>query len=213
MQKSLPPPPIRSEPGSRAWNGPDGWYARLQARVDETAQILWTQVDTAGSNLTDIETRLHSSLQSIGELDETDTDATLDKHTSNNIAKSNKDHRDNIDLNAHGNTISATITFGDGNNIVFNATTGTKIGTATTEKLAFYGVTPVVQPTALTATQTTVTHTAPGVADYAIQNLTTTTPYGFVSQDEGNTVLQVIANLQTRVDELETKLQSLGVIA
>lgn len=55
----------------------------------------------------------------------------------------------------------------------------------------------------LTDAETTITHTAPGTADYAIQNLTNSSPYGFVSQDEGNTVLQVIANLQTRVNEIE----------
>lgn len=33
------------------------------------------------------------------------------------------------------------------NNLVFGTTTGTKIGTATTQKLAFWNVTPIVQPT------------------------------------------------------------------
>ena len=69
------------------------------------------------------------------------------------------------------------------------------------------------QQTALTGTLTGITHTAPGTPDYAIANLTNSSPYGFVSQDEGNTVLSVIANLQTRVDELETKLQAHGLIA
>lgn len=35
----------------------------------------------------------------------------------------------------------------DGKNISFDTTTGTKIGTAANEKLAFYGETPIVQPT------------------------------------------------------------------
>lgn len=38
-------------------------------------------------------------------------------------------------------------TFADATNIVLNTTTGTKIGTATTQKLAFYNSTPIVQPT------------------------------------------------------------------
>lgn len=54
---------------------------------------------------------------------------------------------------------------------------------------------------------TTITHTAPGTPDYAIQNLTTSTPYGFVSADEGNTVLSVIKNLQQRVLDLEARLK------
>jgi len=57
------------------------------------------------------------------------------------------------------------------------------------------------------AALTTITHTAPGTPDYAIQNLTTSTPYGFASQDEGNTVLSVIKNLQQRVLDLEARLK------
>lgn len=55
------------------------------------------------------------------------------------------------------------------------------------------------------AALTTITHTAPGTPDYAIQNLTSTTPFGFVSQDEGNTVLSVVKNLQQRVADLEAR--------
>jgi hypothetical protein len=65
----------------------------------------------------------------------------------------------------------------------------------------------------LTTQLTTITHTEPGTADYAVQDLTTSTPYGFVSQDEGNTVLKVIANLQTRVQELETKLSAIDLLS
>ncbi len=41
---------------------------------------------------------------------------------------------------------SVTMTFSDAVNIVLNGTTGTKIGTATTQKLAFWNATPIVQP-------------------------------------------------------------------
>ena len=58
-----------------------------------------------------------------------------------------------------------------------------------------------------TTALTTITHTAPGTADYAIQGITSTTPFGFVSADEGNSVLSVIKNLQLRVAELETGVQ------
>jgi hypothetical protein len=69
------------------------------------------------------------------------------------------------------------------------------------------------QQTALTAQLTTLTHTAPSTPDYAIQALTNSTPYGFVTADEGHSVLAVIANLQARVSELETKLKAHGLIA
>ena len=63
---------------------------------------------------------------------------------------------------------------------------------------------------ALTGPLTHITHTAPGTPDYALQDLTNSSGYGFVTKDEGNTVLKVILNLQTRVDELEDRLQALG---
>lgn len=64
---------------------------------------------------------------------------------------------------------------------------------------------------ALTAQLTTITHTTP-TPDYAIQNLTQTSPYGFADINEGNTVLSVIANLQVRVAEIEARLEALGLI-
>lgn len=78
--------------------------------------------------------------------------------------------------------------------------------------IGFFGVAPTTRQTELTDELTTVTFTAPGTPDYAVQNLTNTGGYGFVTQDEGNTVLSVIANLQTRVNELETKLTAYGLL-
>ena len=70
----------------------------------------------------------------------------------------------------------------------------------------------VPEVSALTTQLTTITSTAPGTPDFAIQDLVDTTPFGFVTKDEGNTVLAVIANLQARVDELETALQTYGML-
>jgi hypothetical protein len=89
----------------------------------------------------------------------------------------------------------------------------TRINIAANGDLGFFGATPVAQQTELTDELTTITHTAPGTADFAIQNLVAATGYGFVTEDEGNTVLSVIANLQARVNELETKLVALGFLA
>lgn len=66
---------------------------------------------------------------------------------------------------------------------------------------------------AMTPQLTTLTFSNPVTPDYAVANLTNTGGFGFASSDEGQTVLSVIANLQTRVSELESKLQSLGLIA
>jgi len=82
--------------------------------------------------------------------------------------------------------------------------------------VGFYGTDPKEQGAALTAALTSLTHTSPGTPDYAIQDLISTTPFGFASKDEGNTVLSVILNLQTRVNELEARLDAttgIGVIA
>jgi hypothetical protein len=69
------------------------------------------------------------------------------------------------------------------------------------------------QGAAMTGALTALTHTAPGTPDYAIQDLVNTSAYGFVTKDEGNTVLSVIKNLQTRVGELEAIVEAYGLAA
>lgn len=71
----------------------------------------------------------------------------------------------------------------------------------------------ITKQTAMSAPLTTITHTAPSSADYALQDLTDTGGFGFASKDEGNSLLAVVANLQTRVNELETKLAAVNIIA
>jgi hypothetical protein len=55
---------------------------------------------------------------------------------------------------------SNALTLGAGRHIVFDTGTGTKIGTATTEKFAFWNKTPIVQPTTAIAAATFVTNTS-----------------------------------------------------
>jgi len=191
-QTRLPPPPIRNKANDRSWIGPDGYFARLQKRVDEENQIDWAQIDTTDA--------LHSDLGGVG----TNTHTQIDTHV------------DNTNLDTHGSTIAATITFAELANMSLGATTGTKLGTTTTEKLGIWGATPIVRPTALTTALTTVTYTTPGTPDYALQDLIDSgagSAWGFATQDEGNSLLSVVANLQTRINELETKLKAVGVIA
>ncbi len=68
--------------------------------------------------------------------------------------------------NSHTWAAGTSLTLASGVNVTANATTGSKIGTATTEKLGFWNVTPIIQPaTTGTATGftgnagTAVTHT------------------------------------------------------
>lgn len=68
-----------------------------------------------------------------------------------------------------------------------------------------------IQPSGVGALEvaalTTITHTAPGTPDYAVQDLINTSAYGFVTKDEGNSVLSVIKNLQQRVLDLEARVK------
>ena len=66
--------------------------------------------------------------------------------------------------------------------------------------------------TALTTQLTTITHTAPGTPDYALQNLANP-GFGFATADEGNTLLSVVANLQARVAQIEARLEDKALIA
>ena len=73
--------------------------------------------------------------------------------------------RSNHDLKlASNNTVYLTMstaglfTYADATNMAFNATTGTKIGTATTQKLAFWNKTPIAQPTTAITGATLVTN-------------------------------------------------------
>ncbi|NJM09335.1 MAG: hypothetical protein HC883_00085 [Bdellovibrionaceae bacterium] len=68
------------------------------------------------------------------------------------------------------------------------------------------------QGAALTTQLTSITHTAAGTPDYAIQDLVNSNAYGFVTKDEGNTVLAVIKNLQTRLAEVEARLEAINVV-
>lgn len=57
------------------------------------------------------------------------------------------------------------------------------------------------------------THIAPGVDDFAIQGITSATPFGFVTADEGNSVLKVLKNAILRIEQLEARLKDVGIIA
>jgi len=79
--------------------------------------------------------------------------------------------------------------------------------------IAFYGGTPRMRAPALTAQLPTITYTAPKTPDYAIRDFVDVAGdgskgYAFASRDEANSLLAVIANLQTRVQQLENALNA-----
>jgi hypothetical protein len=88
---------------------------------------------------------------------------------------------------------AATLTLADALNIAVNTTTGTKIGTATTQKIGFYNATPVVQPAA--------------IADLTVTATTGTLPTATGSQVIANAASPTNAELLKYCVELEAKLE------
>ena len=62
MASGLPPPPVNDKPGSFAWLE---WYRQLRNYVSTSGSVPWYIINFSGSNITDIATRNHNSLQSI----------------------------------------------------------------------------------------------------------------------------------------------------
>lgn len=100
-----------------------------------------------------------------------------------------------------GFTFSDDVTLADAKNIILNTTTGTKIGTGTTQKLGFFNATPVVQRTdsgALTdSTGGSVTGTIGAVS---------------ATYDEAEHNANY-ASLTAKINALRTALRDLGLMA
>lgn len=62
MANVLPPPPIQDQPGAFTWLE---WYRQLRAYVSQSGSVPWSVVDKAGSDLADLQTRSHQSLQNV----------------------------------------------------------------------------------------------------------------------------------------------------
>lgn len=87
-------------------------------------------------------------------------------------------------------TVTNDITISDAGNIILKTTTGTKIGTAVTQKLGFYNATPVVQPS--------------GASQAAVTTSITTTK-------TTTNIAATVANLITLTNALRTALVNLGL--
>lgn len=110
-----------------------------------------------------------------------------------------------LDLSG-GAVTCGTITLGDAKNIVVNATTGTKIGTATTQKLGFWNATPAAQPAAVANLTVTATTGSLPTADGSVTIANAATPT--VSE-----LLGYCVELETKLEDLLGKLRTIGLIA
>ena len=88
----------------------------------------------------------------------------------------------------------------------------TKLAENATAKLGIFGATPVVQASALTAAETTLTNAGSG-GDSLIQALTNSTPFGFVTAAEGEQVVETVLNNQLLIAEIKTILANIGLSA
>ena len=97
-------------------------------------------------------------------------------------------------------------TFKDGANIIFGSATGTQIGSATTQKIGIWGVTPIVQPVT-----NAYTSNSQGSAYTGIDNLQVGSVYAQLS--DLNLLRVAYDNLRASYDNLLTKLKTTGIVA
>jgi len=97
------------------------------------------------------------------------------------------------------------VTITDAKNIVVGSTTGTKIGTATTQKLAFFNATPVVQPSG--ANEAALTDSTGGTAGFTLSAVGATN-----GSDVSGTINSNLASLARLLNQIRSDLVTLGLI-
>lgn len=119
--------------------------------------------------------------------------------------------------------LTSGLTFAEAYNIVFGTTTGTKIGTGTTQKLAFWNKTPIVQPAsanqaaAAAQTQDSLTDSTTGTADTTLQDVGAAFTQATLNNNFADIAAQLakirtdIANIKTLQDQTRTDLVNLGL--
>jgi len=85
--------------------------------------------------------------------------------------------------------------------VTYNSPGGAQMGKSSTETIAFYGATPIKQPT-FTTTQTTVTTTL----------ATSTNPFGCTTSTQLNDIVTELNAAQTDIRALRSALSSMGLL-
>ena len=109
---------------------------------------------------------------------------------------------DIIQLSSSTATFVQGLTISDAKNIVFNTTTGTKIGTATTQKIGFWNATPIVQPAS--ANQGAITDSTTGTAGFTLVDVGAIFNQANINNN--------FASLNRQVDAFRTALVNSGII-
>ena len=98
------------------------------------------------------------------------------------------------------------ITFGDAVNVVLNTSTGTKIGTATSQKLAFFNATPVVQQSAIANITTTASSGTLPTANRSIK-------ISNAASATTTELLEFCVELESKLESALAVLRTFGLIA
>lgn len=96
----------------------------------------------------------------------------------------------------------AGMTFGDAGNLAVGSTTGTKIGTATTQKLGLWNATPIIQPAS--ANQAALTDSTTGTPGTTINDVTATPTQSAINSN--------FASVVRLLNQLRSDLVAAGII-
>lgn len=99
-------------------------------------------------------------------------------------------------------TYTGTQTYADAIDLVFNTTTGTKIGTAVTQKIGFWNVTPVVQPAG--AHQAAITDSTGGTPSFTLVDVGVVPTQANINDN--------FASINRQLDAIRTALVASGMI-
>ena len=112
-------------------------------------------------------------------------------------------------LTVAGNSTLGGITMTDEKNIVLNATTGSKIGTAATQKLGFFNATPIVQPSGAgqAALDTTTNSVGTAIANKQLVAVADTS-----TADRSAQIMNNLATISASVNEIRSVLVNLGLM-
>jgi hypothetical protein len=118
-----------------------------------------------------------------------------------------------LDLNGGALTVGSA-TIADAGNVALNTTTGTKIGTATGQKLGFWNATPVIQPAAagqatVAQTQTTLTDSTGGAVSTTLAAITAGAAY---AQADMTATKNAIASLAAELALVKTDVANTLVL-